>query len=170
MVIRRVNPRMVKEEVEILTFTADNRDAAKAIYPKLVALIKEFNKDQLMYFRKAFKVDTDDWSPTENWFVTGLDNGFYLIPMVGGRPAGMLNGEFSNDGGVKYLDINTVFVLPQYQRRGIGRTMFLQAKEMGKAEGREIIFLTVYANNPNAVKFYESVGLRPARINMVGNI
>ncbi len=72
MAIRRINPRIAKDEIEILTFSANNRDAAKAMYPKLVGMIKEFNKDQLGYFKRAFKVNTDDWSPTEEWFLTGL--------------------------------------------------------------------------------------------------
>lgn len=170
MATRRVNLSRAEEEVEILTFTLDNRAEAKQMYPRLVPLIKDFNKDQLHYFKGAFGVNTDDWTPTEDWFLTGLDSGFYLIPIVDGKPAGILNGEMSTSSGVKYLDINTVYVAPPYQRRGLGRAMFLKAKSLGKVEGQEVIFLTVYANNPKAIKFYESVGLRPARINMVGNM
>lgn len=167
MTTRRLNLSAV-EDVTIIAITGDDRNAAKKWYPKLIPLIKDFNKDQLRYFKGAFGVNTDDWSPTESWFLGGLDNGFYLIPVVNDKPVGMLNGVFSTDGGVKYLDINTVYVAPSHQRQGIARAMFLKAKEIGA--GSNVIFLSVYANNPAAIKFYESVGLRAARISMVGNM
>lgn len=47
--------------------------------------------------------------------------------------------------------------------KGIGKAMFLYAKEKAKEMGAERLDLMVWAFNENALKFYEEMGMKPQR-------
>ena len=58
--------------------------------------------------------------------------------------------------GEYYLD--TLAVLPEYRRRGIGRALLEDGIKRGIAAGYDLITLVVDSNMPDLIRLYESVG------------
>lgn len=52
------------------------------------------------------------------------------------------------------------------RRKGIGKTFFDEIKKIAKKEKCNEIILTAYANNENAIKFYECMGFKERSIKL----
>ena len=55
-------------------------------------------------------------------------------------------------------EIGLLYILKEYQRKGIGKTFFEIAKNQVKGNGYTKFFLSVNSKNFDAQKFYESMG------------
>lgn len=78
-----------------------------------------------------------------------------------GRVVGLVNfGPDRDDGAGGLAEVRTIYVLPQYWRRGIGRALMRAAADAVRDAGYPGYFLWVLAENVRARRFYESVGLR----------
>lgn len=64
----------------------------------------------------------------------------------------------------KVLDIDDITIDEQYRHRGIGRCIMEDVRELARARGCNDIQLSVYPENENAVRFYESCGFRVRNI------
>lgn len=65
----------------------------------------------------------------------------------------------------KVLDIDDITIIDeQYRHRGIGRCIMEDVRELARARGCNNIQLSVYPENENAVRFYESYGFRVRNI------
>ena len=64
------------------------------------------------------------------------------------------------------LYIDDLCVDPKYRRMGVGRALFERAKQLACERGAYNIDLNVWAFNESAIKFYESLGMKPSRMNM----
>ena len=62
--------------------------------------------------------------------------------------------------GEYYLD--TLAVLPEYRRRGIGRALLEDGIKKGLAAGYDLITLVVDSDMPHLIRLYESVGFKKA--------
>jgi ribosomal protein S18 acetylase RimI-like enzyme len=80
----------------------------------------------------------------------------YLLGLLDDRPVGMLRlGRYQQEA-----DITAFGVLPQYQGRGYGRQMLLDAIDLLLAEGWQRIMIDVVVENRNALQLYQSCGFR----------
>ena len=55
---------------------------------------------------------------------------------------------------------------PKDRRMGVGRALFERAKKLAYERGAYNIDLNVWAFNESAIRFYESLGMKPSRMNM----
>ena len=60
----------------------------------------------------------------------------------------------------------SVYVFPEYRRKGIFRSMFKQIKNEGEKEGIAGLRLYVETNNSGAQKTYESLGMQSLHYKM----
>lgn len=69
-------------------------------------------------------------------------------------------GLFQEDG-VKELWIDRFFIDKKYQHHGYGKESIIALIELLKENyDEEIVYLSVYENNDNAIHLYESIGFR----------
>jgi ribosomal protein S18 acetylase RimI-like enzyme len=67
---------------------------------------------------------------------------------------------------IKTLYIDDLCVDSKRRREGIGRALYAAALSLAKESGCYNLTLNVWSCNPDAVRFYESLGLTPQKINM----
>ena len=67
---------------------------------------------------------------------------------------------------IKTLYIDDICVDEAARGKGVGRMLYEYVKEYAKEKGFYNITLNVWECNPTAIKFYESMGLKPQRIGM----
>lgn len=78
-----------------------------------------------------------------------------------GRAVGLVNFGPARDGGADDLaEVRTIYVLPEYWRKGIGRVLIRAAADAIRDAGYPGFFLWVLTENIRARRFYESMGLR----------
>ena len=77
-----------------------------------------------------------------------------------GRVVGLVNfGPGRDDDAGGLAEVRTIYVLPEYWRRGIGRALMRAAADAVRDAGYPGYFLWVLTENARARRFYESVGL-----------
>jgi ribosomal protein S18 acetylase RimI-like enzyme len=64
------------------------------------------------------------------------------------------------------LYVDDLCVSPEYRGQGIGHKLFDEIKNHAASIGAHHIDLNVWAFNENAIKFYESLGMKPEKIIM----
>ena len=67
---------------------------------------------------------------------------------------------------VKTLYIDDICIDEEFRGQGAGGQMYRFIQEFARSEGFYRITLNVYCLNPEAVRFYESMGLKPLKIGM----
>lgn len=88
---------------------------------------------------------------------------FFLVAQEENIIVGLLLAYFRN---LPYLrrssvcQIDTVCVEERYRHKGIGRLLMQNLKRECQQKGIDEIQLSVYAANPDAVRFYESFGFK----------
>lgn len=101
--------------------------------------------------------DDDAWSSENMAAELTSAHTHYLVAMneVGGVDAyaGLLAPIGTGQG-----DIQTIAVVPDARRAGLGRTLMIALQNEARRRGAEEIFLEVRADNPNAQGLYESLG------------
>jgi len=65
------------------------------------------------------------------------------------------------DIGEDAYEVSGIYLHPDYYRRGIGTQAMAFAFDKARGLGKTVITLWVFAENTNAVKFYEKCGLTP---------
>lgn len=56
------------------------------------------------------------------------------------------------------LEIERIYVHPQYQRRGLGKRLLQEALSVARRKGKACAWLGVWEHNPKAIQFYEAQG------------
>ena len=67
---------------------------------------------------------------------------------------------------VKTLYIDDLCVDETIRGQGIGRQLYAAAVEMAREQGCYNVTLNVWSCNPTALRFYESLGMKPQKIGM----
>ncbi|MFN3131964.1 N-acetyltransferase family protein [Roseibium sp.] len=62
-------------------------------------------------------------------------------------------------GATGTAELETLYVRHHHKRQGIGAALFHRSMETLSAHGHERVFLTVFAHNQSALKFYDALGL-----------
>lgn len=58
------------------------------------------------------------------------------------------------------LEVERIYVLEAYQRKGYGRKMLNKILEMAQEKSKSRVWLGVWENNPKAIAFYQSLGFK----------
>lgn len=94
----------------------------------------------------------------------------YFIAMSGDRPAGtlMLTTEWSDWRNGDWWWIQSVYVHPDFRRRGVFQSLYRHVKEMAERT-HDVCGLRLYVEheNTNAQKTYESLGMEDAGYRMM---
>ncbi len=95
--------------------------------------------------------------------------GFYLIAEIDGSPAGqlMVTCEWSDWRNGMFWWIQSVYVRPEYRRRGVYRALHRHVEEAARAEGG-VCGLRLYVEQDNAVaqRVYREMGMEQTRYYM----
>ena len=75
-----------------------------------------------------------------------------LVAKAGGQVVGFAHAEGER--------INTLYILPSWQRRGIGRALLKEVGDRLAARGIALARFAVLAVNGKAIRFYEAAGAR----------
>ena len=88
----------------------------------------------------------------------------YFISYYEGVPAGFLkvkqNSPLSDQIHGKHLEIEKLYFLEAYKRKGIGKRMIGSAIELANDLGISVLWLAVIDSNQSAIAFYENNGFR----------
>ncbi|MEM9770471.1 MAG: N-acetyltransferase [Cyanobacteria bacterium P01_D01_bin.73] len=68
--------------------------------------------------------------------------------------------------GQRLLHVFWIHVLPEYRRRGIGRSLLKRLEQEAKLAGAPGIGLQVYGHNAGAIALYQSLGYEPKAVLM----
>ena len=67
---------------------------------------------------------------------------------------------------IKTLYVDDICVDEAYRGQGVGKTLFLYVKKYAKEQRFYNLTLNVWSCNPQALRFYEKMGLKPQKIGM----
>lgn len=97
--------------------------------------------------------------------------GRYLVARIGGTPVGslMITREWSDWNCCWYWWVQSVYILPEFRRRGIYRAMYGKVQEMAAAEGASQIRLYVDKENLAAQSVYQKLGMQECHYCMYEN-
>lgn len=101
----------------------------------------------------------DDWS-REMMAAELVDaNGYYLVAFPPADPARVeAYAGLRAPRGAEQADIQTIAVVPEARRGGLGRVLMRQLIAQAHERGAREVFLEVRADNPGAQSLYESLG------------
>jgi aminoglycoside 3-N-acetyltransferase I len=102
----------------------------------------------------------------------------YLLEMLGNKSTvilgafadekivgGVVAFEFSPIHGAKEMYLYDIAVHPSFQKRGYGRKLLSQLKEVAQSRGVETIFVEAESQDDHAVTFYRSIGGEEVLVN-----
>jgi len=88
----------------------------------------------------------------------------YFISYYDGVPAGFmkvkLNSPLSLQIEGSHLEIEKLYFLEKYQRKGLGKRMIASVRKLADKLGTDLIWLGVIESNVSAISFYENNGFR----------
>lgn len=85
----------------------------------------------------------------------------YFVAETENIVAGLINYGVSRDNAnEKTGKIRAIYILPQFWRKGLGKTFFRTAQGEMKKQGYTSAYLWVLEQNERAVKFYEKMQMR----------
>lgn len=88
----------------------------------------------------------------------------YFISYYEGVPAGFmkvkLNSPLSSKISGNHLEIEKLYFLEKYKRRGLGKRMIASVRQMAEDRSISVIWLAVIDSNVSAISFYENIGFR----------
>jgi ribosomal protein S18 acetylase RimI-like enzyme len=82
-----------------------------------------------------------------------------FVAELDGTPAGAATYRVDGSGG----DLEVVTLNAVVAGRGVGRAVMEAVREHGRVAGAERVWLITTTDNPNAIAFYEHIGMRRGR-------
>lgn len=98
------------------------------------------------YFKWLYKRD-------KNGFLVAEENEIFVGCVAG-------DANWVNFEGEKVLEIHEIFVIPEFQKRGIGSKLLNEILSYGIEKGRKIAELWVGKTNYEAIEFYKKFGFK----------
>lgn len=112
----------------------------------------------------------DDWTEEDYRFLvsclknTVLSGGFVCGAFCDGKLKGFVSVEPERFGdGQEYLDLSSIHVSEDMRKKGIGRTLFLEAKEWARKQGAKKLYISAHSAVETQA-FYQSVGCAEAKV------
>lgn len=92
------------------------------------------------------------------------EGSLFYIAEKNNEPAAYMKVNFDNaqteNGYKNSLEIQRIYVLEEHKSKKLGKRLIEKAKEIGKEHKLDYIWLGVWENNFNAIKFYEKQGFK----------
>jgi len=108
------------------------------------------------YLEKAFnikQVENELSNPLAQFFFV------YFHDVVAGYLKVNTGDAQSEDMDDDSLEIERIYIIRNFQKRGLGKHLFNKAMEIAKEKNKKKIRLGVWEKNENAIAFYEKMGL-----------
>ena len=132
--------------------------------------------DTLTRFNMAMASETENKTLAADTLRRGVQavlddagRGFYLVAEIDARPAGQLliTTEWSDWRNAWFWWIQSVYVAPQFRRRGIYRALEQQVQQAALAAGN-VCGLRLYVDRDNrtAQKVYVNLGMTPSNYDL----
>ena len=91
-------------------------------------------------------------------------NGFVYAAFYDGKLKGFVSVESEMFGGKQgYCDLSSIHISEDMRRKGIGRTLFLAAKEWAKQKGAKKLYISAHSAVESQA-FYKSMGCVEAEV------
>ena len=97
----------------------------------------------------------------------------HLVAEEGGRLVGMAFGRvqvISSISDDRVLEVSNVVVVPSHRRRGVAQALVRTLAMFARERGANRLALKTYAQNDDAMKFWESLGFRPRYVQMTATV
>lgn len=127
------------------------------------SLIPRFSEFELPHWRTKAEIDnTNLKSLQEAMKMSHPDSAIFIAADENENRAGFIHLQLQKDyfNGGKVAYISDVAVEPNFEGRGVGRTLLEKAREWANEQECSLISLHVFANNTRARKIYEKLGFR----------
>lgn len=101
------------------------------------------------------------------YFVNIINNHYLSLAIIDDKIVGYIACEIRKKYSgetIFYAEIDNIFIYEKYRKYGAGTKLFNEFLEYCKEKGIETIKVNSLANNPKAIKFYESRGFKPETI------
>ena len=112
----------------------------------------------------------DDWTEKDYQILiyclknTITSNGFVYAAFYDGKLKGFVSVESEIFGGKQgYCDLSSIHISEDMRRKGIGRTLFLAAKEWAKQKGAKKLYISAHSAVESQA-FYKSMGCVEAEV------
>lgn len=124
-------------------------------------VLRELTKVFTLAFETTYDVSDQYLSEMLENESTVILGAFEETTLVGGVVA----FEFSPIHGAKEMYLYDIAVHPDFQKKGIGRKLMSQLKQVAQSRGVETIFVEAESEDDHAVKFYRSIGGEEVLVN-----
>lgn len=123
--------------------------------------------DTIVSFQQAMAMESEglelDNSILERGVAAVIEDrskGLYFVAKMGNEIVGslMVTTEWSDWNNCEYWWIQSVYVKPEYRRKGVFTTLCREVEAQAKAEGVKYVRLYADKNNLNAINCYHSLG------------
>ncbi|HIZ55323.1 MAG TPA: GNAT family N-acetyltransferase [Firmicutes bacterium] len=152
IVIRLAKPDDARDMAEILSrsWEAAYRDIIPINY------IKEKNATRHALFKRIITDEND------RQYVIQAD-GKTIGVMCVAPPQEEADVQIVHDSGIddSFYEVHGIYLHPDVYRQGIGKVAMHFAFDKARCAGKSHIILWVFAENTNAIKFYENCGFTP---------
>jgi len=148
----------MKEGFTIITIQEDDVDILQALalrifYHSFAALNTDANMKaytDMAYNRKQLLEEINDPS-SEHYFLNDGDKKIGFLKLNKGEAQSDIRDPES-------LEIQRIYIDPDYQGKGLGARLLEFAKERAMTLGLKYIWLGVWEKNPDAIRFYQRHG------------
>ena len=96
-----------------------------------------------------------------------------MVAEQDGRIIGMAHGHLLAISSISdeiVLEVENVVVAPSHQRRGVASALVLALAEFARSRGVRRLALKTYAQNEDAMRFWESIGFGPRWVQMTATV
>ena len=111
----------------------------------------------------------DDWTERDYQILifglknTIISNGFVYAAFYDGKLKGFVSVEPEIGGEQRYCDLSGIHVSEDMRNKGIGKTLFLAAKEWAKQKGAKKLYISAHSAVESQA-FYKSMGCVEAEV------
>lgn len=128
--------------------------------PDDIESIVRFQADMAME-SEGTTLDNDKLTKGVTAATNDESKGIYLVARAGGKPIGslMLTREWSDWNNQWYWWIQSVYVMPEYRKKGVYKAMYATLKQMARENGVAQIRLYADKANLSAQQVYRRLGM-----------
>lgn len=128
-------------------------------------------------FNAAMAMETEGKALVAEVVLRGVETGFarrelcrYFVAEIGGRVVGqfMVTFEWSDWRNAMFWWIQSVYVLPEFRRRGVFAQLYRHAEALARGDGACGIRLYVENENQIAQRVYQKLGLADSGYRVMG--
>jgi L-amino acid N-acyltransferase YncA len=143
------------------------RMAVPADLPQIMAIYNHAVRETTAIWNDT-QVDLDN---RERWYADRIGRGFpVLVAVTGPQVLGYASyGDWRAFDGYRGTVENSVYVAPDIQGRGVGRTLLQALVDDARAQGKHVMVAGIEAGNIGSIRLHEKLGfVEVARMEQVG--